>query len=360
MANQITIIGIGAGDISQLPLGIYRKLLHTEHLFLRTKEHPVVRDLEAEGVSYHSFDDIYEKHDQFEEVYEEIVDTLVKAASTNNVVYAVPGHPMVAEKTVQLLLQRREEGELAVTIEGGQSFIDPLLTALEIDPIQGYQFLDALSFEKDELQLSQHIIICQVYDQYIASNVKLTLMEQLPDDYEVVIVTAAGSQDEVIRKIPLFELDRDMEVNNLTSVYIPPVKDDSYVYHDFRTFRRIIAALRGPGGCPWDQEQTHESLKKYLLEETKEVIEAIDNMDEDNLIEELGDVLLQIVLHAQIGEDEGMFTIDDVIRAVSEKMVRRHPHVFGDVVATTSEEVLANWEEIKKQEKIDKLNKEKR
>lgn len=345
---MITVIGLGAGDLSQLPLGIYRKLLATEHLYLRTKEHPVIKELEAEGVTYRSFDAIYEKHDQFEDVYDEIVDILRKEAKTKEIVYAVPGHPMVAEKTTQLLL---EDQNLQVKIEGGQSFIDPLLASLRIDPIEGFQFIDALSFEKDELQLSQHIIICQVYDQYIASNVKLTLMEQLPDEYEVYIVTAAGSKDEKITKVPLYELDRGVEVNNLTSVYVPPVQEAESLYHDFRTFRRIIAALRGPGGCPWDQKQTHQSLKKYLLEEAYEVLDAIDREDDDHLAEELGDVLLQVALHAQIGEDEGMFTIDDVIRGISEKMIRRHPHVFGDVTAETADEVVTNWEQIKQSEK---------
>ena len=345
---MITVIGLGAGDLSQLPLGIYRKLLTTEYLFLRTKEHPVIKELEAEGISYQSFDEIYEKHDQFEEVYDEIVAILKNEAKTKDIVYAVPGHPMVAEKTTQLLLGDKN---LKVQIEGGQSFIDPLLASLKIDPIEGFQFLDALAFTKDELQLSQHIIICQVYDQYIASNVKLTLMEQLPDEHEVYIVTAAGSANEKITKAPLYELDRGVEVNNLTSVYVPPVKEEELLYHDFRTFRKIIAALRGPGGCPWDQKQTHESLKKYLLEEAYEVLDAIDSKDDDHLTEELGDVLLQILLHAQIGEDEGMFTIDDVIRGVSEKMIRRHPHVFGDISAETAEEVVTNWEQIKKLEK---------
>ncbi|MFT4415988.1 nucleoside triphosphate pyrophosphohydrolase [Fredinandcohnia humi] len=355
MTKSITVVGLGAGDIAQLPLGIYRKLTSANNLYLRTKEHPVVKDLEAEGLMYQSFDNIYEKHDQFEEVYDEIVSILLGEAATKDILYAVPGHPMVAEKTVQLLLEN-EKG-IQISIEGGQSFLDPLFASLHIDPIEGFQFLDALSFEKDELQLSQHIIIAQVYDQYIASNVKLTLMEQLPDDYEVYIVTAAGSQEESIRKVQLFELDRDIGVNNLTSVYVPPVKEEQLLYHDFRTFRRIIAALRGPGGCPWDQKQTHESLKKYLLEETYEVLEAIDHNDDDHMAEELGDVLLQVVLHAQIGEDEGMFTIDDVIRGISDKMIRRHPHVFGSITADSAEEVVANWEQIKRLEKGDQSEK---
>ena len=351
MVKRISIIGLGAGDINQLSLGIYRSIKDTAFLYLRTKEHPVVVDLESEGISYTAFDDIYEKYDQFEEVYNEIVDILCHEAKDKDIVYGVPGHPLVAEKTVQLLLQKKEESDLNITIEGGQSFIDPLFASLEIDPIEGFQFVDALSLGNDQLQLNQHIVICQVYDQMIASNVKLALMEQLPDEYEIYIVTAVGSNQEQINRVPLYELDRSVDLNNLTSVYVPPVKDETLLYREFSTLRKVIAKLRGPSGCPWDLKQTHTSLKKYLLEEAYELLEAIDNEDEDHMIEELGDVLLQVVLHSQIGEDEGMFTINDVISGVTEKMIRRHPHVFGDVSADSVEDVMKNWNAIKKDEK---------
>lgn len=211
--------------------------------------------------------------------------------------------------------------------------------------------MDAGTLSADELELRHHLIICQVYDQMTASEVKLTLMEKLPDDYEVVIVTAAGSRGEEIRTVPLFELDRNVALNNLTSVYIPPIKEEKLLYHEFSTFRSIIRELRGPNGCPWDKKQTHQSLKQYMIEECYELLEAIDEEDTDHMIEELGDVLLQVLLHAQIGEDEGYFTIDDVIKGISEKMVRRHPHVFKDVKVQDENDVLANWEDIKKAEK---------
>lgn len=121
--------------------------------------------------------------------------------------------------------------------------------------------------------------------------------------------------------------------------------------YDFNDLIEIIAALRAPGGCPWDIKQTHESLKECLIEESGEVIEAIDNRDDDNLCEELGDLLLQVVMHAQIAAEGNRFDINDVIQGVSEKMIRRHPHVFGDVKVTSQEESLALWNEIKKQEK---------
>lgn len=122
----------------------------------------------------------------------------------------------------------------------------------------------------------------------------------------------------------------------------------------FDAFVKTIADLRGENGCPWDIKQTHENLKECLVEETNEVLEAIDNQDADNLCEELGDVLLQVVMHAQIAAEEGRFTIEDVVQGVNEKMIRRHPHVFGDAKVESVEEGLSLWEQIKQEEKAGK------
>ncbi|KAB2329139.1 nucleoside triphosphate pyrophosphohydrolase [Bacillus mesophilum] len=355
--NKIKIIGLGAGDLNQLPLGVYKTIQNTENLYLRTKEHPVVDELIKEGAHFRSFDEVYEKYDTFEAVYEEITNVLLNAAKSEDVTYAVPGHPLVAERTVQLLIERAEQSGIQLEVGGGQSFLDALFQALRIDPVEGFQLLDGTDFSVEEAQLRQHIIIGQVYDQFVASDVKLELMERLPHDYPVFIVTAAGSSQENIKKVELVELDREVELNNLTSLYVPPVQDETILYKDFAKLKEIIAILRGPDGCPWDRKQTHESLRKYVIEEAYELIDAINNDDIDNMIEELGDLLLQIMLHAQIGEDEGFFSITDVIEGISEKMVRRHPHVFGNGQAEDAEEVVKNWQEIKKEEKAGKKDK---
>ncbi|MBP0727256.1 nucleoside triphosphate pyrophosphohydrolase [Bacillus sp. RG28] len=349
--KYITVIGLGASDLEQMPIGIYRALLSSDNLFLRTKDHPVVSELEKEGLQYTALDDIYEKHDAFEAVYEEIVQVICQEAEKKPVMYAVPGHPLVAERTVQLLIELEKQKEIELNIVGGQSFLDAMFASLKIDPIEGFQLVDATSIDNEILTLKQHLIICQVYDQMTASIAKLTLMEQLPDDYEVTVVTAAGSANEKIQQVPLYELDRVATINNLTSVYVPPVKNEEQTYHQFTTLRKIVETLRGPNGCPWDQKQTNASLKKYLLEEAYELLEAIDEEDDEHIIEELGDVLLQVMLHAQIGEDDGYFSIDDVIRGLSKKLIFRHPHVFGDVQVEGEQEVLSNWQALKEQEK---------
>jgi len=338
------VIGLGAGDLDQLPLGIYRKLKHSETTILvRTKDHPVVKSLEQEGVIFESFDSYYEREEQFENVYEHIVKTLLERVLGKSIIYAVPGHPMLAEQTVQLLLNQQE---IKIEIVGGQSFLDDLFSALKIDPIEGFQLVDATSFERSQLNYEQHLIFCQVYDRYVASEVKLTLLEDLPADYPVTIVDAAGSADEVIKIIPLQELDHLLEVSNVMSVYIPPVSKD-LLNHTFPRLREVIATLRGPYGCEWDKKQTHESLREYLVEEVYEVIDAIDDQDDEAIIEELGDVLLQVMLHSQIGEDDGYFTVDEVIQGITNKMIHRHPHVFSNSTGDISQ----TWDELKQAEK---------
>lgn len=348
---HITIMGLGASDYEQLPIGIYKKLKEAKKVFVRTMEHPVLRVLQDEGIQFESFDQVYEKHDTFQPVYQEIVEHLLEAAQSEPIVYAVPGHPLVAEQTVQLLIEAEREGKVQLAIEGGQSFLDPIFAALKIDPIEGFQLLDGTNFSIHDVNMRSHVLIAQVYDQFSASEVKLTLMEKYRDDYPITVVTGAGSSNELIKTIPLYELDQAMELNNLTTIYVPPVKSHLDALKDWTTFRNIIATLRGPNGCPWDRKQTHESLKKYLIEETHEFLAAVDEKDDFGMVEELGDILLQVFLHAQIGEDEGYFNLEEVLESISEKMIRRHPHVFGDLSVKDADEVVLNWEEIKKQEK---------
>ncbi|GGA70943.1 nucleoside triphosphate pyrophosphohydrolase [Ornithinibacillus halotolerans] len=353
MKHRIEVIGLGAGDIEQLPLGIYRKLTSIEKMhFTRTLDHPVITNLKEEGVNFTSFDYLYQREKGFETVYEEIVKILLEHAQEKSIIYSVPGHPMLAEKTVQLLLNQEQ---VEIEIVGGQSYLDPLFASLKIDPIEGFQFIDATGFKRSTLNYEQHLIFCQVYDRFIASEVKLTLLEDLPAEYPITIIDAAGSHMEKITTVPLEELDHSIEVSNLTSVYVPPA-NESLRNHMFTRLREVIATLRGPSGCPWDKEQTHESLREYAIEEVYELLEAIDEQDDEAIVEELGDVLLQVMLHSQIGEDDGYFSIDDVIKSITDKMIYRHPHVFSTESIDNVDDVITNWEALKKEEKKDTRN----
>jgi tetrapyrrole methylase family protein/MazG family protein len=216
---MIKIVGLGPGELKDLPLGVYNTLKESNKIILRTKDHPVVRELEGEGVVFESFDSVYEMFDGFDEVYEEIVKQLIQI---KDCVYAVPGHPMLAEKTVQLLV---EQNDVEINVIGGQSFLDVLFQALKIDPIEGFMMVDSHQLKPEYINRNLHIIIPQIYSQWIASEVKLDLMEVMDDEDEVFLLKELGTMNEEVKKIKLYELDRSFEVNNLTTLYIPKKGD---------------------------------------------------------------------------------------------------------------------------------------
>ncbi len=351
--GRITVAGLGPGGPDGLTLGAWEAVKTAPRLLLRTDRHPVVAWMREQGLAFETYDSLYEAHGQFEDVYAAIVDDLLRrAADGGELVYAVPGHPSVAETTVALLRERCPAAGVDLAIVGGESFLDRAFVALGFDPADGFQLADATAFHPRRLNPYNHIVITQVYDALVASDVKLGLMERYPDDYEVTVGHALGvAGEERIERIPLYELDRVGGYGNLSLVYVPPTDRDDVHVRTFERLHEIIAKLRSPEGCPWDREQTHKSLRKYFVEETYEALETIDNDDMDALRDELGDVLLQIMLHAQIEEESGTFDVYDVIAGLSEKMVRRHPHVFGDVRVGGVEDVLTTWQDVKAQER---------
>lgn len=365
---SIEIVGLGAGDPDAITLGVWRKLQNAGRLFVRTERHPVMALVQEHGIAYTSFDPLYERHDSFPDVYEAIVSTLMEEAgrvsetapsvqepqaqAAATIVYAVPGHPMVAERTVQLLRERCEEAGIELRITGGESFLDAAFVSLGMDPIEGFALLDAAELQPSLLQPRLHTLIGQVYDDFTASDVKLALMERYPDDHEVVIGHALGVRgEERIVRVPLYELDREQEYGNLSLIYVPRSDDPSLRNRTFERLHEIVAILRSPEGCPWDREQTHQSIRKNFIEELYEALEAIDNDDPDGMQEEFGDIILQVMLHSQMEEETGAFSVYDVIETLNEKLIFRHPHVFGDNRAEDANEALVNWEAMKAEEK---------
>jgi tetrapyrrole methylase family protein/MazG family protein len=352
----ITVVGLGSGDESRLSLGVYRKLKEAETVYVRTERHPVVDFLRREHIPLQTFDSLYESRDRFEEVYEAIAHELLERAEAGEeIVYAVPGHPMVAEASVRLLRERCPARGIALAIMGGESFLDEAFVRFGLDPIGGFQVLDGSLFDAGRCNPGIHTIIAQVYDAFTASEVKLGLMEKFPDDYPIVVGQALGVEGrEQIRQIPLYELDRLSEYGNLFLIWVPASDREDIRGRSFDRLHEIVRILRSPEGCPWDREQTHASIRKNLIEETYEVLETIDDDDPAAMCEELGDLLLQVVMHAQMEEEAGSFTVYDVIAEINRKLIRRHPHVFGERQAGNAEEALRNWQEVKAREKRDK------
>ncbi len=353
---SITLLGLGPGNPNQLTREAWDVLSSAGEIYLRTVKHPTVAAFPSELV-VHSFDHLYEQAESFEEVYAAIVEQVLELAHRpEGVVYAVPGHPFVAEVTGRELMRRAREMGLPLRVVEGLSFLEPTWRALGVDAFPHTALVDAMELAMlhvPPFPPSAPALIAQVYDRTVAAEVKMTLMAVYPDEHRVALVHAAGTSDEAVRWMPLYEIDRDDRIGLLTSLYVPALAADA----SFEAFQEVVARLRAPDGCPWDRKQTHRSLRRFLLEEAYEALEAIDLEDWEALAEELGDVLLQIVLHAQIAAEEGEFTMTDVLRGIHQKMVRRHPHVFGDLHVADADEVVRNWAAIKAQEKGHQVSK---
>jgi len=328
--SGITLLGLGPGNPDQLTREAWNLLSAADEIWLRTRQHPTVNALPS-SVKLHSFDDLYENGETFDQVYNAIVEKVLELGRRpHGVIYAVPGHPFVAEATCPEIARLARDEGLATVIVEGLSFLEPTFSALKLDPYPQLTLFDAMELSMAHVPTFSPdipVLIAQLYSRLVASEVKMTLGETYPDEHPVRLVHTAGTKEELVEDIKLFEIDRSEHIGMLTSLYVPPLEEGT----SFEAFQEIVAHLRAPNGCPWDREQTHESLRTHLLEESYEALEAIDAGDFDGMQEEFGDLLLQVVLHAQIANEEGEFSINSVIKGVHDKIVRRHPHVFGDL-----------------------------
>jgi tetrapyrrole methylase family protein/MazG family protein len=364
----ITILGLGPGRWNDLTLQAHNVLSQAAReqrtAYFRTLIHPTVEPLRNALPDLHleSFDYLYNESTSWETLYQQIAEKVCALAMQQPVIYAVPGHPLVGETSVQLILQLARERGLNTDIVAGLSFLEPVCTALGLDPLaEGAQLVDATTLAAlgmDEIAgkivPTIPLLVAQVYNRRLASAVKLALGECYPDEWLVKLIRASGADaDQEVIEMPLYELDRSNLANHLSTLYVPPL-DDLTALRLPETLRYVTMRLRrDPDGCPWDREQTHQTLTHYVIEETYEVVEALEENNMEKLAEELGDLLLQVYLHAEIARQEGDFNIGDVYEHVNAKLIRRHPHVFGETRVNSTGQVLQNWETIKRQERID-------
>ena len=386
MAAEIVILGLGPGRWEDVTLEAQAALEAAsaggQAVYFRTLRHPTVEAIRARypGLEARSFDALYEQSETWDSLYADIARQLCATAAEQKggqILYAVPGHPLVGERSVRGLRQLAAEQGLATRLIAGLSFLEPVCVALGVDLMDGLQVLDATelaSIGPERMAATviptRPALVAQLYNRRQASGVKLALGELYPDDWEVQLVRAAGMPgDEAVVSLKLYELDRGEHADHLTCLYLPPL-DPLTPLRAPETLRYITERLRAPDGCPWDRKQTHQSLKRYVLEEAYEVADVLDEIGPtplpdaftpetvpaelgQKLANELGDLLLQVYLHAEVGRQEGLFTLGDVFAEVNAKLIRRHPHVFGDVDAPTAEHVLRNWEEIKQRERLE-------
>jgi tetrapyrrole methylase family protein/MazG family protein len=345
----ITVVGLGPGDGRFLTREAWQVLAEADTVYLRTKRHPAVADLPA-NVTLVSFDGIYETAVNFESVYTQIVAELLRLAAASPVIYAVPGHPHVGESTVTALEAAAQEAGVAVRIVPGLSFVEPMLTAVGYDGLDGLQLFDAvemLAFHYPPLNPDVPLLLGQVYSRLVASDLKLVLTAVYPEEHPVHLIHAAGMTGQVVEEVPLYAIDHSEQISHLTSLYVPALPYKA----SLPALAETVAVLRSPDGCPWDREQTPQSMRADFLEEASEVLAALDAFDDDGLREELGDMLYHLVMQAQMASEEEVFRLSDVIAGIEAKLKRRHPHVWGDWEAADTAAVLRNWDQIKQDEK---------
>ena len=349
----VDVVGLGPGDARHTTAATLEVISRHRHRFLRTEIHPSAHLVE----NAHSFDYLYEQADSFEEVYRQIVEHLASHAHEHgDLLYAVPGSPLVLEETVSAL---RRRDDLDVRVHPATGFLDLVWAALHIDPVEiGVTLIDGHRFASAAAGLHGPLLVAHTHAPWVLSDIKLSVDhdgdgEQPADDLPVTLLMSLGTEAERLVETTWSEMDRVDGIDHLTSLWVPQL--GTPVAAGYQRFHLLARTPREQ--CPWDIEQTHRSLVPYLIEEAYEVVDAIEGLDPDDpatdteLIGELGDLLYQIEFHATIAEQEGRFTIADVTSAVHDKLVQRHPHVFGDAVVADADAVTANWERLKRAER---------
>jgi tetrapyrrole methylase family protein/MazG family protein len=343
VSGRIVVVGLGPGAPGLLTAESQAAIDRIPVRFLRTARHPTATAVPDSR----SFDFVYEHTARLADVYVSIAAALVDAAEEHGeVLYAVPGSPVVGERTVELL---QADSRVEVEVLPAMSFLDLVWARLSVDPLAlGVRLVDGHRFAVEAAGQRGPLLVAQCDSKAVLSDVKLAVDE----GPSVTVLQRLGLPDETIFTVVWDDLDRDVDPDHLTSLWIPTLA--SPVAAELVRFDELVHTLRAR--CPWDREQTHQSLTRHLLEETYEVLEAIDGLGPDfegadHLEEELGDLLFQVFFHATLAAEEGLFDLADVARGIRNKLVHRHPHVFGDVDARTAGQVMKNWEQIKQAEK---------
>ena len=345
MTSDITIVSLGPGNPELLNAVTISALRSARELVLRTGRHPLSSWLTENGISFSTLDFLYDSTEDFDQLNECIVSVLLEKASVSPIVYAVPDAP--TDHSVRTLFARRPSSVRISTVPGVGIY--DACTAVSLPFLSGQPLLvvpasDLLSgFCHDP---NNTLLITELDNPILTGEIKIMLSETLDDLYQVYLLNGSGSPVPV----SLYELDRQSGIDHRTSVLVPGSgfrERNRFVMSDLSA---IMETLRSPEGCPWDQAQTHRTLRPYVVEEAWECVAAIDENDTDHLCEELGDLLYQVVFHASVGRSFDEFSLGDVFTAVCAKMIRRHPHVFGSTKADSPESVCAAWEKIKEEE----------
>ena len=339
MAYKITVVSLGPGSRDLLTLGALEEMKQAGKLILRTGLCDATEYLREQGYAFETLDDLHEQCPTFEELTAACVKRVRAAAKESDVCYAVLD--AARDESARELLNKRGTRALP-----GVSLTGPVLAAYPEESVS-VQTASGLSV----FSTAQTLCVCELDNRVLAGECKLKLLTRYAPDTEVLFFPPSEHAERKYRRVLLEDLDRQKKYDHTTCAVIPCVPLYEKKRFDFADLEQIMAVLRAPGGCPWDREQTHASLRPYLIEESYEAADTIDREDWDQLYDELGDVLLQVVFHADIARSTGEFEMQDITTAICRKMLRRHRHIFGGDDCRTAEAVAENWEKIKREER---------
>ena len=332
--QTITIVILPAP--AALTLAQQQKLTNGLPLFLQTEKHPSAKVLLDLHLAYIAMDDLFDSSEDFDALNAAVAKRLCNAGDC---VYLATG----SIQNSQLPAIRLEAQARKIRVD----VLPHLSTGAVAFPEREPAFAISAHDLPEQIDPEQSYVVEEIDSRMIAGEVKLFLSEFFPDESPATLASIGtdgvyGSYD-----IKLCELDRQNHYDATTILYVCRTDYETRTQHGFDDVMRIVRRLRAPNGCPWDREQTHQSLKNALLEESYELIDAIDEDDDAHICEEMGDVLLQFALHAAIAEEQSAFTARDACTELVEKLIYRHPHVFGDIRVSGSDEVLKNWDALK-------------
>lgn len=363
---DITIVGLGPGPIELRTVAVQRALDSARIILIRDHAGADFADI----LSRPNTINIAKHRDQNAPSgsrWRLSAQAVVDEAANGHVVLAIPGHPRFGEMlTIETIAMAKDRG-LSVDVLDGISMVDLLCTALDIDPVrQRVQLMDGRDisliqndapFDGGEINATPRLpmLITHVYSNEIMRMLNKQLCRILPPEQPLTLISHAGLPNQFRQEFTLADL-KDHPGGPMLAIYVPPMGELDATRTP-ATLQHIVARLRREDGCPWDRKQTSASLAPSLIDEVYEVIDAIDAEDDANLAEELGDLLLLIMMHAQIAEERGVFTLEDVYHGITTKIVRRHPHVFGDEAAHNAEDIVGLWQQIKQQEKAERPGK---
>ncbi|MGI6114586.1 nucleoside triphosphate pyrophosphohydrolase [Luoshenia tenuis] len=348
--KQLTLVGLGPEQAKWLTLEAVQALSNADVILLRTQKHGAADYLKENGLAFTALDDLYEEAADFDALNAALIERILSTPG-ENVAFGVPGDGIHGEAVVQPLLREVKARGIACRFVAGVSAAAPAAGAAALEGVlpqgEGYALISAQDQPDVRPNPELPLIVAQLDNPLLTGACKLALAESYGDDMPAGLYDAG---EDKAQTLPLYELDRQ-RVTHLSTLVLPAQPRRERVRYTFEDLLSIMRTLRGPQGCPWDKEQTHESLKPYVIEEAYEVADAIDLQDMDKLSDELGDLLLQVVFHAQVAFERGDFDDRDICTHICEKMIRRHPHIFADGKAGDAKAVLDTWEEIKKKEK---------